>query len=81
MKLDEIKVLDRDRIKAYMFIGYSRKRLAIENMPLHEEVEAFAEKINEHLGYYLTGESKPSRVVLLSKKKNPKKITAKNPQR
>ena len=64
-------------VKAYMFIGYSRKRLEIENMPLHEEVKEFAEKINEHLGYYLIDEVTPSRVVLLSKKKNPKKITAK----
>ncbi len=64
-------------VKSYMFIGYSRKRLKIENMPLHKEVKNFAEKINEYLGYYLTDESKPSRVVLLSKKKNPSKITAK----
>ncbi len=61
-------------IKAYMFVGYSRKRLAIENMPLHDQVKGFAEKINKELGYYLSAESAPSRVVLLSKKKNPPKI-------
>ena len=59
---------DFAEIKSYMFVGYSRKRLEIENMPLHTEVKQFAEKINEHLGYHLAGESKPSRVVLLSKK-------------
>ena len=64
-------------VKSYMFVGYSRKRLEIENMPLHSEVKDFAEKINEYLGYHLTDESKPSRVVLLSKKKKPSKITAK----
>jgi tRNA wybutosine-synthesizing protein 1 len=56
-------------VKSYMFVGYSRQRLKIENMPLHEEVRAFAEKINESLGYNFAGESRPSRVVLLSKKK------------
>lgn len=56
-------------VKAYMFVGYSRKRLSMQNMPLHEEVKDFAEKVNQELGYHLTGESKPSRVVLLSKKK------------
>ncbi len=58
-------------IKAYMFVGYSRKRLKEENMPLHSEVKGFAEKINNHLGYTIAGESKASRVVLLSSgKKN-----------
>jgi len=61
-------------VKAYMFVGYSRKRLAMENMPLHTKVKEFTEKINSHLGYNLVAESKPSRVVLLSKKKNPLKI-------
>jgi len=57
-------------IKGYMFVGYSRKRLKQENMPLHSEVRAFAEKVNNHLNYNLVDESKPSRVVLLSKRKN-----------
>lgn len=61
-------------IKSYMFVGYSRKRLQMQNMPLHHEVKAFAERINEHLGYNPTGESRPSRVVLLSKKKGSPKI-------
>lgn len=65
-------------VKAYMFVGYSRKRLAIENMPLHDEVKGFAEKINDDLGYHLAGEVKPSRVVLLSKKKNNLKISQGN---
>ncbi len=63
-------------IKSYMFVGYSRKRLAMENMPLHEEVRAFAEKINQHLGYHFSGENKASRVVLLSKKKNNERISS-----
>ena len=61
-------------VKAYMFVGYSRKRLAIENMPLHAEVKSFAEKINNHLNYSFAGESPESRVVLLSKGKKKLKI-------
>ena len=61
-------------VKSYMFVGYSRQRLSIENMPSHEEVMAFAERINNHLNYNLSGENKASRVVLLSKKKGNLKI-------
>jgi len=63
-------------IKAYMFVGYSRKRLQQENMPLHPEVVEFAEKINNHLGYTFAGESKPSRVVLFSSGKKKQGIVA-----
>ena len=75
-KLIEKADPDFVEIKAYMFVGYSRKRLAIENMPLHNEVRDFAEKINQELGYHLTNEVKPSRVVLLSKKKKNAKISS-----
>jgi len=61
-------------LKAYMHLGFSRQRLSIENMPSHEEVVAFAERINNHLNYNLSGENRASRVVLLSKKKNNLKI-------
>ncbi|MDP2974324.1 MAG: 4-demethylwyosine synthase TYW1, partial [Candidatus Diapherotrites archaeon] len=61
-------------IKSYMFVGYSRQRLQIENMPLHSEVKQFAEKINNYLNYYLVDESRESRVVLLSRKKKGLKI-------
>jgi len=54
-------------VKAYMFIGYSRKRMKESDMPQHSEVKEFAEKINNYLNYTLVGESKPSRVVLLSR--------------
>ncbi len=55
-------------VKAYMFVGYSRFRLKIENMPRHEEVKRFAEKIADASGYKVIDESKNSRVVLLMKK-------------
>lgn len=61
-------------VKGYMFVGYSRQRLQQGNMPLHNEVKVFAEKINNYLNYYLVDESRESRVVLLSKKKKGLKI-------
>ena len=54
--------------KAFMWIGFSRRRgLTYENMPKHEEVRAFAERLSAELGYNILDESPPSRVVLLSK--------------
>jgi tRNA wybutosine-synthesizing protein 1 len=56
--------------KAYMFVGASRQRLTLAHMPLHEEVQAFAKELETHLpGYAIAGEHKPSRIVLLAKKK------------
>lgn len=65
-KLIEKSEADFVEVKAYMFVGSSRRRLAIENMPRHHEVKTFAEKIGGEIGYDLTGEQESSRVVLLS---------------
>jgi tRNA wybutosine-synthesizing protein 1 len=55
-------------VKAYMFVGSSRQRLAMENMPLHNAVRGFAQKIAEFASYRLKDEKEESRVVLLSSK-------------
>ncbi len=71
-----IKKADPDfiEVKAYMFVGESRKRMKQENMPLHKEVFEFTEKLKKFLsGYEIASEYKPSRVVLLVKKKFRKK--------
>ncbi|AJF60442.1 MAG: 4-demethylwyosine synthase TYW1 [Candidatus Diapherotrites archaeon] len=52
-------------IKSYMHIGMSRQRLNRENMLLHPEVKAFAEKIAEASGYKYSNESVLGRIVLL----------------
>jgi tRNA wybutosine-synthesizing protein 1 len=59
---------DYVEVKAYMFIGGSRKRLSLSNMPSHDEVRAFSENLASELGYVLKDEKRDSRVVLLSKK-------------
>lgn len=54
-------------VKAYMWVGASQDRLNIENMPMHDEVKEFAEKIADESGYKLIDEQPESRVVLLMK--------------
>jgi len=54
-------------VKAYMFIGSSRKRLKEENMPNHSEVRSFSKKLAKQINYNLLDEKKNSRVVLLGK--------------
>jgi tRNA wybutosine-synthesizing protein 1 len=56
-------------VKGYMFVGASRQKLKLENMPYHEDVHAFTLALAEHLPEYLiASEHTPSRVVLLAKK-------------
>ena len=72
--LDLIAEPDFIEVKAYMFVGYSRQRLSIENMPSHMEIKTFAAEIAEHTGYMYGGESSASRVVMLSNKRKPQKL-------
>ena len=58
-------------VKAYMHIGYSRKRLGRDAMPSHARVKQFAREIADALTasgftYTITDESEISRVVLIS---------------
>ncbi|MDG6243989.1 MAG: 4-demethylwyosine synthase TYW1 [Methanolobus sp.] len=66
---DMIKIAHPDyiEVKAYMHLGFSRKRLPREAMPSHEEVMEFSIDLAEHLGYGIAGDVELSRVVLLSK--------------
>ncbi|MBN1544985.1 4-demethylwyosine synthase TYW1 [Candidatus Woesearchaeota archaeon] len=54
-------------VKAYMFVGASRLKLGLANMPLHKDVRKFSEEIAEHAGYKVIDEHPASRVVLLMK--------------
>ena len=55
-------------VKAYMFIGSSRLRLSLENMPYHKEVREFSEKLAKELGWKIVDESEQSRVCLIREK-------------
>ncbi len=65
-----IKIADPTfvEVKAYMHVGYSKKRMDLKDMPRHNEIKEFAEQIARHTGYKIIDEQKPSRVVLLMKK-------------
>jgi len=58
-------------VKAYMHLGYSRKRLSRDAMPSHLKVKEFAREIADALrelgyNYEIANESEISRVVLIS---------------
>ncbi|KCZ72408.1 wyosine biosynthesis protein TYW1 [Candidatus Methanoperedens nitroreducens] len=57
---------DYVELKAYMHLGFSRKRLSLDSMPSHQEVMDFSQKVAEALDYRITDDSEASRVVLLS---------------
>jgi tRNA wybutosine-synthesizing protein 1 len=54
-------------VKGYMYLGYSRFRLGLENMPKHRDVLEFAKKLSGAGGYSLIANSLNSRVALLSR--------------
>jgi tRNA wybutosine-synthesizing protein 1 len=53
--------------KGYVFVGNSRKRMNISNMPSHNSVRNFGIALGKYLSYKLTMEKPDSRVVLLSR--------------
>lgn len=63
--------------KGYVFVGSSRKRMTLSNMPSHAEVTQFGKQLAETLGYTFAMEKQDSRVVLLTEKEKAKtKITS-----
>ena len=52
--------------KGYSFVGESRLRLRVENMPEHAVIRQFAEALGARLGYKVAAEREDSRVVLLT---------------
>jgi len=64
--LDRVAEPDFIEPKGYVFVGYSRERLSMDNMPSFDDIRAFAGKMSELTGYAPSGENKASRVVLLS---------------
>ncbi len=60
--------------KGYVFVGYSRERMHVQNMPSQEKVRNFSETLSEETGYDILAEQPPSRVVLLGKDRSRMKI-------
>jgi len=54
-------------VKAYEWVGESRRRLPREAMPYMSDIEEFANKLSSLTGYEIKGKYKPSGAVLLVK--------------
>jgi len=66
-KLDEKAKAMFIEPKGYVFVGYSRKRMNLSNMPSHKSVHDFGVALGDYLGYRIVMEKPDSRVVLLFK--------------
>ncbi|HEC89817.1 MAG TPA: 4-demethylwyosine synthase TYW1 [Thermoplasmatales archaeon] len=64
-KLDEIASPMFIESKGYVFVGASRDRMTINNMPSHEDIMEFSRKLSDTMGYNLAMEKEDSRVSLL----------------
>lgn len=70
-KLFEKSGADFIEVKAYMHLGFSRKRLDRENMPTHKEIKEISGKLLGFLpGFSEEDEDSNSRIVLLKNKKS-----------
>jgi len=67
-KLIERASPDYVEVKSYMFVGGSRMRLALDNMPSFPEIQSFAQTLSQLLGYEIKDHKRDSRVILLSKR-------------
>jgi tRNA wybutosine-synthesizing protein 1 len=69
VKLFEKSNTDFVEIKAYMFIGQSREKLSIDNMPSFDEVLEYSKAFDKNSKLFSIEDScKPSRIVLLKNK-------------
>jgi len=62
-----IKKADPDfvEVKSYMCVGYSRRRLTLDNMLSQKEIDNIARKLGEQIGFKLKDSKGASRVTLL----------------
>lgn len=67
-RLDGIAETDFVEPKGYVFVGDSRTRMTIDNMPQHSSVREFSARLGELLSLDILKEREDSRVVLLGKK-------------
>ena len=73
-KLDELADPLFIEPKGYVFVGDSRRRMTIDNMPSPASVAEFGRRVAARLGMELLRERPDSRVCLLGEKDAPVKI-------
>lgn len=61
--------------KGYVFVGASRLRMSLANMPSHEEVLEFTERLGNELDYTMLNQQAASRVTLLGRQKMDTRIS------
>jgi len=66
-ELDSIASPDLIEPKGYVFVGGSRQRLSMANMPSHNEIKKISEELCDRLGMTILKEKPDSRVTLLGK--------------
>jgi len=66
-KLDSIAQPIFIEPKGYVFVGDSRTRMTVENMPSHESVREFSRRLADRLSFEVLHEREDSRVVLIGK--------------
>jgi tRNA wybutosine-synthesizing protein 1 len=66
-RLIERADVDFVEAKGYVFVGDSRRRMTVENMPSHDSVREFSRDLAESSGYEVRDEQHSSRVVLLAR--------------
>ena len=60
--------------KGYVFVGYSRNRMHLKNMPTHTNIREFSVNLSNKINYNIEMERSDSRVLLLTRDKNTSKI-------
>ncbi len=53
--------------KGYVYVGYSRERMTMANMPKYDKVREFGEKLGREMGFQILDEAPESRVLVLGK--------------
>ena len=65
--LDKRSGVEMIEPKGYVFVGGSRQRLSLDNMPAHSEILDFSQRLGDMLDMQVLKEKPDSRVVLLGK--------------
>lgn len=73
-KLDSIAEPMFIEPKGYVFVGDSRRRMTMGNMPSHTEVKQFSQRIADRLSLEVLKEREDSRVVLLGREGSKLKV-------
>ena len=61
-------------VKSYMYVGASRSRLTIKNMPLHQDILDYSKELARHCSYRIIDEQPVSRVALMAKHDSKKRF-------